>query len=242
LAASAAPITSARSARRARPNTGNNMCVTPHPEHLDRRGRTRTTRVPGPPSTRTTAQPQGASRYPHPGHPRSPAASRRSTEPGSASTVSTAPPSATTALPALGQQITGRACTYLSSARCRRQRPHTTQPRPASPHQHPQRRSSHHSSASSKTPNSRSAHGLRAGQAVLVLQQRHHQPHQLWLRGWVLAPPANEFRLRLGSHDDGLRHGRVLAHPDRLLVATASRARALLVSTKATAVGSASWM
>jgi hypothetical protein len=95
FAASAAPITSTRSARRARANTGSNTCVTPQPEHLDRRGRTRTTCVPGPRSTRATAQPQGASRCPHPGHPTSPAASRRSTEPASASTVSTAPPCAT---------------------------------------------------------------------------------------------------------------------------------------------------
>jgi hypothetical protein len=155
FAASAAPITSARSARRARPNTGNNTCVTPHPAHLDRRGRTRTSCLPTPRSTRATAQPQGASRCRHPGHSRSPAASRRSTEPGSASTVSTAPPSATTALPALGQEITGRACAYPSSARCRPKRPDTTRPTPACPHQHSQRRSTHHSSASSETPNTR---------------------------------------------------------------------------------------
>jgi hypothetical protein len=67
--------------------------------------------------------------------------------------VSTAPPSATTALPALGQEITGRACAYPSSARCRPKRPDTTWPTPARPHQHSQRRSTHHSSAPSETPN-----------------------------------------------------------------------------------------
>jgi hypothetical protein len=67
--------------------------------------------------------------------------------------VSTAPPSATTALPALGQEITGRACAYPSSARCRPKQPDTTRLPPASPHQHPQRRPTHHSWASSKTPN-----------------------------------------------------------------------------------------
>jgi hypothetical protein len=172
LATSAAPITSARSARRARPNTGNNTCVTPQPGHLDRRGRTRTTWAPTPRSTRATAQPHGASRCPHPGHPRSPAASRRSTDNRSASTASTAPSSATTALPALGQEITGRACAYPSSARCRRQPPDTTWPPQTSPHQHPQRRSTHHPSAPSQTPNTH-PRGLPNGKISRNWQPAH---------------------------------------------------------------------
>ena len=49
FAANAAPITATVYARRSRQNTGNNTCVARHPEHRDRRGRTRSL----PPSPRT---------------------------------------------------------------------------------------------------------------------------------------------------------------------------------------------
>jgi hypothetical protein len=42
FACSAAPITTAVSARRNSNTTGNNTCVLPHPKHRDRRGRIRT--------------------------------------------------------------------------------------------------------------------------------------------------------------------------------------------------------
>jgi len=52
FAASAAPITSARSARRANATTGSNTCVPRHRRHHARRGRTRTNSIAGPRSTR----------------------------------------------------------------------------------------------------------------------------------------------------------------------------------------------
>lgn len=54
FAANAAPITVTEYARRSRQNTGNNTCVARHPEHRDRRGRTRTP-PPGPRTDRTRA-------------------------------------------------------------------------------------------------------------------------------------------------------------------------------------------
>lgn len=92
--ASAAPITSTRSARRANATTGNNTCVAPQLRQHARRGRTHTL-DPTARSTRGRAHPHGANRPSHPGHDTPPAASRRSTEPESTSTVSTAPPCAT---------------------------------------------------------------------------------------------------------------------------------------------------
>jgi len=88
LAASAAPITTATSARRTSTNTGNNTCVTPQPVQRARRGTSRTE----PPRSRTSrarACPHLASTPQHPGHARTPDPSRRSTHAESISTVST---------------------------------------------------------------------------------------------------------------------------------------------------------
>ena len=62
-AVNAAPITSAASARRSNTVTGNNTCVTKHPAHRARRGRSE----PTPRTRRGRAQPQGASTPAQPG-------------------------------------------------------------------------------------------------------------------------------------------------------------------------------
>ena len=113
LATSAAPITSARSARRNSTLTGSRTCVTAQPRHRARRGRSRTRPSPDPRSTRSRAHPHGASTPPHPGQHISPAASRRSTKRSDTSTVSTAPPSATHGPPEPGATQGGRAVSCL---------------------------------------------------------------------------------------------------------------------------------
>jgi hypothetical protein len=89
LAARAAPITTAASARLTRTLTGSSTCVRPHPAHRARRGRSRHPTTPCSRSTRGRAYPHGPSRCPHPGHASRPWASRRSTAAPSLPTVST---------------------------------------------------------------------------------------------------------------------------------------------------------
>ncbi len=107
LAANAAPITTAASARRSNATTGNNTCVTPQHAHRDRRGRV----LNGPSRPRNTrgrACPQPRNTPAHPGQANCPATNRRSTPAASASTVTTAPPSAPHGPPgALRQETTG---------------------------------------------------------------------------------------------------------------------------------------
>ncbi len=90
----AAPITSARSARRNNANTGSSTCDTRHGEHRVRRGRT-TTDPATPRNDRTRAHPHGLNEPPQPGHAKAPDTNPVSTSTGFAPTVSTAPPSAT---------------------------------------------------------------------------------------------------------------------------------------------------
>jgi hypothetical protein len=114
LAASAVPITTAASARRSNPTTGNNTCVTPQPVHRDRRGRIHNG-PSRPRSTRGRACPHPANEAEHPGHASRPNANRRSTPTSSTPTVITAPPSATTR-PSRGTPArdNGRAVAYLN--------------------------------------------------------------------------------------------------------------------------------
>lgn len=105
-AASAAPITSAASARRASKPAGNSTCVTPQPTHLPRRGRTRTT--PDTPRTdRALAQPQQANAAPHNGQPIRPARSAASTATTESPTVTTIASERSAALPASPASTTG---------------------------------------------------------------------------------------------------------------------------------------
>jgi hypothetical protein len=94
FAASAAPITTAASARRSNATTGNNTCVTPQPTHRDRRGRVHNG-PSGPRNIRRRACPHPVTVAEHPGHLNRPAANRRSTSAASTPTVITAPPCAT---------------------------------------------------------------------------------------------------------------------------------------------------
>ena len=110
LAASAATITAAVSARRTSINAGNNTWVTPHPVHRDRRGRTRTSPC-WPRTSRSRAWPHPASTAEQTGHISWPEASRCSTPATCAPTVTTAPPSAPHGPPARsshGNQREGR--------------------------------------------------------------------------------------------------------------------------------------
>jgi hypothetical protein len=107
FAASAAPITSARSTRLSSTNTGRSTCVTPHQAQRARRGRS-LTGPREPRSTRVRAHPHPASAPPQHGHSSSPPASRPSTSTASAPTVSTSASERYTALPgALGQETPG---------------------------------------------------------------------------------------------------------------------------------------
>ena len=97
-ATSAAPITSAASARRSRHHAGSSTCVAPHPRHRDLRGTSTTSVSSGPSAARTRrcrAFPHPPSTPPHDGHASSPAASCRSTSSPSPFTVSTTPPRVT---------------------------------------------------------------------------------------------------------------------------------------------------
>lgn len=105
-AASAAPITSAASARRASNPAGSSTCVTPHPAHRPRRGRSLTT--PNSPRTdRTLAQPHRASTAPHSGQPIRPAANAASTPTTESPTVTTIASERSAALPASPPSTTG---------------------------------------------------------------------------------------------------------------------------------------
>src|SRR5436309_6593214 len=107
FAASAAPITSARSTRLASTNTGKSTCDTPQPAQRARRGRSLTGPCP-PRSTRARAHPHRASTPPQHGHSSSPPASCPSTSAAFAPTVSTSASERSTALPgALGQETPG---------------------------------------------------------------------------------------------------------------------------------------
>ena len=128
LAASAAPITAATSARRSSAHTGSSTCVTPHPAHRDRRGRSRQPTRRSPRSTRVRARPHPASTPRTARAPQPPRPSRRSTTRASPPTVTTAPPSTRTALPALGQETDGRAAAYLNLITVA---PHTKKGNPA---------------------------------------------------------------------------------------------------------------
>jgi hypothetical protein len=131
-AASAAPITPASSGRRTSSRVGNSTCVTPHPRHRDRRGRTTCPRRPGPKITRSRACPHGASRPPPPGQQKPPSFSIRST-PGPMPTVRAgAPLHPHAALPGASPKITGRAAQNPTRSPCRRA-PLPATPTPTSP-------------------------------------------------------------------------------------------------------------
>jgi len=106
LAASAAPITSARSRRRRSPTTGSSTCVARHALQRARRRRSRCCRPPRPRSHRPRAQPHPPNTPAQPGQANSPAASACSTRPGSVSTLSTgAPRTICKALPCLRDEF-----------------------------------------------------------------------------------------------------------------------------------------
>ena len=134
-AASADPITPASSGRRASTPAGSSTCVTPHPRHRDRRGRTTLPRRPGPKITRLRACPHGASRPSQPGHARPPSFSIRSTPRASLPTVSTgAPLHPHAALPGASPKDHGEGrpetdtLTVSSSTTPRNHNPHITSP------------------------------------------------------------------------------------------------------------------
>jgi hypothetical protein len=107
FAASAAPITSARSTRLASMNTGRSTCDTPQPTQRARRGRSLTGPCP-PRSTRPRAHPHRASTPPQHGHSSPPPASCPSTSAPFTPTVSTSASERYTALPGeLGQETPG---------------------------------------------------------------------------------------------------------------------------------------
>jgi hypothetical protein len=98
-AASADPITSTPSARRANNDAGNSTCVTPHDPHRPRRGRT-VNDDDVPRTDRDRAQPQRASADPHRGQPIRPSTNAASTATTESPTVTTIASERSAALPA----------------------------------------------------------------------------------------------------------------------------------------------